>query len=157
MPSRRLEHLDNRMRPLVERWLARCASELPFGVLVTQTWRDSTEHRAYYAQGREPLESTNGFRKAAGLPPITEAENARKVTWVQFSKHMLWTDGAPASLAVDFCIVDGSRKPVWDPKADVDKDGVPDYEAVGRIAEACGLVWGGRWKTPDYPHVELPT
>jgi peptidoglycan L-alanyl-D-glutamate endopeptidase CwlK len=31
------------------------------------------------------------------------------------------------------------------------------YQSMGAVAEACGLVWGGRWKRfPDLPHVEMP-
>ncbi len=30
------------------------------------------------------------------------------------------------------------------------------WDAYGAAAEAAGLVWGGRWKMVDRPHVELP-
>jgi hypothetical protein len=30
------------------------------------------------------------------------------------------------------------------------------WERWGGLAEAAGLVWGGRWRRPDRPHVELP-
>jgi hypothetical protein len=44
---------------------------------------------------------------------------------------------------------------VWDTKIDVDADHIPDYEEAGKIGESVGLVWGGRWKIPDYPHFQL--
>lgn len=48
--------------------------------------------------------------------------------------------------AADFAfVVDG--KPNW-------SDNLPWLE-LGRIAERCGLEWGGRWRRfPDRPHVE---
>src|SRR5690606_32328751 len=33
----------------------------------------------------------------------------------------------------------------------------PAYNWLGPIGEACGLEWGGRWKTPDRPHYQFPT
>ncbi|MBX3479080.1 MAG: M15 family metallopeptidase [Caulobacter sp.] len=32
----------------------------------------------------------------------------------------------------------------------------PNYQRVGAIGKSQGLVWGGDWRTPDYPHFELP-
>lgn len=48
-------------------------------------------------------------------------------------------------IAADFTIFDGNA-PVWES---------PDYAKVGRIAEDIGLSWGGRWSSPDEPHVYL--
>ncbi len=31
------------------------------------------------------------------------------------------------------------------------------YRDLGPIGRACGLDWGGYWKSPDYPHFEFPT
>jgi len=40
---------------------------------------------------------------------------------------------------------------------DANQDGRSDWYEMGAIAEACGLVWGGRWKRfPDFPHLEMP-
>lgn len=33
----------------------------------------------------------------------------------------------------------------------------PAYAWLGPIGEACGLEWGGKWKTPDRPHYQFPT
>jgi peptidoglycan L-alanyl-D-glutamate endopeptidase CwlK len=30
------------------------------------------------------------------------------------------------------------------------------WRKFGKAVESCGLVWGGRWRRPDRPHVELP-
>jgi len=46
---------------------------------------------------------------------------------------------------------------VFGPKGEYIEDG-PDYTRAGEIAEAQGLEWGGRWKSPvDRPHVQLKT
>ena len=44
---------------------------------------------------------------------------------------------------------------VWDPKADINRNRVPDYEELGRLGESLGLTWGGRFKFRDYGHFEL--
>ena len=50
------------------------------------------------------------------------------------------------SRALDFCIV-VFGKVTWDPA---------EYEPVGRLGEAHGLVWGGSWvHFKDAPHLEL--
>ena len=49
-------------------------------------------------------------------------------------------------MIMDCCwLVDG--KPTWN---------VPNewWETYGRAAEAHGLVWGGRWRMRDLPHVQ---
>jgi hypothetical protein len=51
-------------------------------------------------------------------------------------------------IAVDFCMrnpVGGSYFP----------DPHPVWNVIGEEAEKMGLTWGGRWKTPDRPHVEV--
>jgi hypothetical protein len=69
------------------------------------------------------------------------------------SRHLPTATGK--SLACDFA-VGTAKKLEWSPKVDINKDGEADYQQVGKIAESCDLVWGGRWSTPDLPHVELP-
>lgn len=55
--------------------------------------------------------------------------------------------------AADCAFVDDPRTPrdeTWD-------DAQP-WQAFGALAEATGLIWGGRWPTlRDLPHVELPS
>jgi peptidoglycan L-alanyl-D-glutamate endopeptidase CwlK len=97
-------------------------------------------------QGRKPLEEVNAARRAVGLWEIDESTNKRKVTWRKTSIHT-------SREAVDYFILkDG--KYCNDLKVDVDKDGVQDWQEFGQIAEECGLTWGGRWRSPDYPHVQ---
>lgn len=63
------------------------------------------------------------------------------------SPHNLMVDGKPASKAFDFAIFhDGAYV----------SDGADErYKQCGEIAEGLGLGWGGRWRKPDYDHVEV--
>ncbi len=52
-------------------------------------------------------------------------------------------------LAVDFVFLDPFGRWTWDrPRA--------DWEQLGRIIEAEGFEWGGRWRRFDGPHAQLP-
>lgn len=53
------------------------------------------------------------------------------------------------SLALDFAVLDEAGKYVTD-GAD------PRYRWVGEQFEQHGYGWGGRWKKPDWDHVEVP-
>ena len=117
---------------------------------VLETLRTEAVQRAYFAQGREPLAVVNIKRRSAGLGPITDIENARKITWTLESKHI-------AGKAIDIVpIIDG--KIPWNINS---KEIAYLYLRIGKIGEACGLSWGGRW-TPidkfgigkDAPHFE---
>lgn len=120
-------------------------------VIITCVGRTYEQQEALYAQGRHELSYVNGLRQAVGWLPITEKEN-RKVTWTMKSKHIL--DKNNKCDAFDFGVIkDG--KMIWSVKADVNANSVPDYEECGMIGEVLGLTWGGRWKSPDYPHFQL--
>jgi len=98
---------------------------IPF--MLTCTKRTQEEQDALYAQGRT----------APG----------RVVTWTRKSKHI---EGRAFDIAI---LKDG--KPVWDLKADINDDHIPDYDQAGEIGESVGLRWGGRFKNPDRPHYEV--
>lgn len=53
-------------------------------------------------------------------------------------------------IAADFCrdgVVDRrGLQPDWKPES---------YALLGELAEKHGLVWGGKWKFPDFPHVQM--
>ena len=127
--------------------------------IVTCTSRSILEQMALYAQGRMDLKSINRFRAVAGLPPFRSNDSGwkRKVTWTLKSKHITNSFDEDFdndfSAAFDIAIIKG-RKASWDIKVDVNENDVPDYLEVGRIAESVGLTWGGRWKTPDYVHIQ---
>ena len=137
----------------------RCMEELGLKVMITCVDRTLQEQSALWAQGREPLDYVNNLRKLAGMLPISIAENRHKVTWTMASRHLinLEDDRVDNNLsnAFDFAIV-YNGKAVWDIKADVNEDKIPDYTQCGMIAESIGLIWGGSWeKNKDFPHCEL--
>jgi peptidoglycan L-alanyl-D-glutamate endopeptidase CwlK len=126
MASRRIDDLDPRVQPLAREFAGRMAEEgVPF--IFTCTRRTQAEQEELYSRGR--------------------TKPGAKVTWTLRSKHI---DG----LAFDIAICKAGV-PTWDGKVDVDLDGVPDYFEAGQIGESCGLTWGGRWRSPDFPHFEL--
>ncbi len=63
------------------------------------------------------------------------------VTWTLNSRHL-------SGRAFDIVIMENG-KPDWSVSN-------PDWKRAGDIGIACGLVWGGTWSKPDYPHFELP-
>lgn len=126
---------------------------------VTSVARDYTTQVALYAQGREPLYVTNSYRAHAGLSPISEEENSRKITWTLRSKHVIRTDdndqSNDLSRAFDIVLYNGDRAH-YDVKVDANHSSLPDYDEAGVIGEKVGLVWGGRFKNADRPHFEEP-
>jgi hypothetical protein len=158
MPSREISMMTPLMVSLYYKFEAAMQQAgVPF--LVTCTARTYQEQVALYAQGRQMIDEVNYLRKAAGLPPITLNENKKKVTWTLASKHIInLQDGDPRndlSRAFDIVILkDG--KAIWDVKADINKNNIPDYKEAGSIGKSVGLIWGGDFYTPDYPHFQEP-
>jgi peptidoglycan L-alanyl-D-glutamate endopeptidase CwlK len=78
--------------------------------------------------------------------PEEQAHNiAKGVSWTMRSKHLTGD-------AMDVCpyaifALDGPDRLQWD-TAD------PVWTRIGKIAEGCGLTWGGRWQQRDMGHVE---
>lgn len=133
--------------------------ELNLNVIVTSVERTFQHQMALYAQGRQSLEEVTLLRNGVGLPPITEEENSRCVTWTMASKHIInLLDMDPLndkSRAVDFGIIIGGKYLAND--KDIDADGIPEYEELGLLGERIGgskVKWGGRFKKPDKPHFE---
>lgn len=131
-------------------------AKIPF--IVTCTARTVREQLALYVQGREKLDHVNALRKLAGMPPIDWPANSHKVTWTLQSKHIIDLDDGnfenDKSRAFDIAVSrDGS--PCWDLKVNVNRNDVPDYHEAGKIGEAVGLRWGGRFRAPDRPHFEI--
>jgi len=132
MASRDLDELLPGTQKKVEPWLQACEGIITQQVFVLCTYRSQDEQNALWAQGRYPLEKVNRIRELASMPPITEKENEHEVTWTHHSKH---TDRR----ACDFAL---KMPNIWDLKADIDADGIPDYTEVGQLAEKFGLQWG---------------
>lgn len=157
MSSRKLEDLVPELENKARVWLIKC-EEAGLKVIITCTARSFQEQMALYAQGRQDIDEVNRLRQLAGMNPILPQDNHKKVTWTMASKHIinLYDDISDNDKArgFDFAIVKNG-KVIWDIKVDIDDDDVPDYEEAGMIGESLGLIWGGRWHTPDYPHLQL--
>lgn len=124
--SRLVKDLVPELQELFRQFAVKMAdAKIPF--IVTCTYRSQEEQDILYARGR----TTQG----------------PKVTWTKKSKH---TDRT----AFDIALLKGA-KAHWDVKVSVNGNEVPDYIEAGEIGESVGLVWGGRWKSPDYVHFQL--
>jgi peptidoglycan L-alanyl-D-glutamate endopeptidase CwlK len=145
----KIELLAPTTREKVEKMVHFLDSEkIPYRII--ETLRTAATQTAYYAQGREPLESVNAKRKAAGLQPLIESDNKYKITWTLKSNHL-------SGHAIDIVpMVDG--KVPWN----INTDKIASaYKRLGEIGESVGLSWGGRWKPldkfgigKDAPHFE---
>lgn len=155
--SRDLNQMHPRLRAKYDQFAQQMQrAALPY--VVTCVDRTIVEQMALYVQGRLELADVNRFRVVADMLPLTTAENKRRVTWTLASLHV--TNGFDRSpendlaRAFDIAIVKDGRA-VWDLKASVNGNEVPDYEEAGRIWESLGGTWGGRFSTPDCPHFQL--
>lgn len=126
MGSRKIEDLVPELREKAEEFAQKMA-DAGVSFIFTCTRRSQEEQDELYARGR--------------------TKPGRKVTWTRKSKHI-------EGRAFDIAIV-REEKAVWDIKADVNNDNRPDYIQAGELGESIGLRWGGRFKSPDYPHFEL--
>lgn len=104
-------------------------------LLVTCTHRSPEEQAELYKQGRV-------FKEDGTLASITPSQ---VVTYCDGTHKVSEHNCLPAR-ALDFAIVIGG-KITWNDQ---------EYEAVGKLAEAAGLEWGGSWRTfKDRPHIQL--
>jgi len=132
--------------------------------IVTCTARTILEQMALYVQGRLPADEVVKFREVAGMrTDVPLASLTRKVTWTLNSRHVtnMFDKDLDNDLARAFDIAiikhEGDRQiALWNLKADVNDNDIPDYEEAGSIGESVGLVWGGRWKPRDLCHFQLP-
>lgn len=100
---------------------------------------------ARLVEARIPVVIINTLRT-----PEEQADAVKRgVSWVAHSKH---EDGLAIDVApLETYLLHGSNKIQWN-AAD------PIWLQIGRIGEAVGLRWGGRWtKTPDLGHFEYVT
>jgi len=132
--------------------------------IITCTARSILEQMALYVQGRLPAGEVIKFREVAGMrTDVPLASLTRKVTWTLNSRHVtnMFDEDLDNDLARAFDIAiikrEGDRQiALWNLKADVNDNDIPDYEEAGSIGESVGLVWGGRWKNRDLCHFQLP-
>lgn len=140
MASRDLAHLHPALRPLAERFLARCA-ERGLDILVVCTWRPNEEQAELYASGR-----------TKPGPILTRAKPGE-------SEHNAVDEqGKPASRAFDVVpLLHG--KPIYEDPRDADHDWSNDWgwRVVGEVAAEVGLDWYGRPGSPfrEAPHLQM--
>lgn len=86
--------------------------------------------------------------------PEEQVENiANGVSWTKNSRHL--PDGDGKSNAIDLVPLSVVSLKNWAPEH-------PDWLILGKIGEALGLRWGGRWGQPggkakkDCSHFEIP-
>lgn len=130
MPSRSLNDLHPKLRPLAELFVARCKAA-GLDILITCTYRSAAEQNELYAQGRT---------KPGQI--VTRAHGGQ-------SAHNFELDSKPAAKAFDIVpLVLG--KPVWDNQH-------PAWKEAGEIGMALGLNWYGRPDAPfrEFPHFQL--
>jgi len=141
MASRSLADLHPDLRPLAERFVARC-KERQVDVLITDTYRSNDEQAALYAKGR-----------TAPGKIVTRAKPGQ-------SAHNATIDGKPAARAFDAVPLLNGRAIYEDPR-DIDGDWSNDFgwRVMGEVAAELGLEWYGRPGSPfrEAPHFQLRT
>lgn len=105
---------------------------------VIETRRTEATQAAYYAQGREPIETINALRQQAGLGNISPIEAKNVITKAKRSRHQ-------SGEAVDIVPV-VNKKCVWVIRT---PEEAALYKEFGTLAESVGLSWGGRWEPID--------
>lgn len=127
-------------------------------IKILDTYRSPQQQDILYTQGRTtpgvPCVHAGKIKKIGsclkhplGLP-VTNAKGGES-----YHNYLGPTKKHPRieGLAFDICLIVNGQ-PSWDTKGDMNGNGEPDWDEVGEIGEACGLEWGGRWKSPDKPH-----
>lgn len=126
-PNRDLAGLDPR---LVEKWLLLrdWADRRGCPIFMTEGRRSRARQAWLYAQGR-----------TRPGPIVTHAQPGQ-------SNHEPAANGY--GCAIDFAFLPRGEAGPWDE--------AHPWAEVGAQAELLGLEWGGRWRTPDRPHLQLP-
>lgn len=89
------------------------------------------------------LSVAQGFRTPTQQTSAADAGASPFNGTTSWSKHQCY----PAQ-ALDFAVIQGT--------AYISDGTDPRYAWVGRRFEDMGFIWGGRFKHPDYDHVEVP-
>jgi hypothetical protein len=132
----RIDLLHPAARPYFEDFLGRLEKG-GYLYAILETLRTEAAQKAYYAQGREKLETINALRKKAGLYLLGEAEGKRIVTRTMESAHL---SGKAGDIVP---VLDG--KIPWI----ITAENAGLWLAFGRLGMEAGLEWGGTWKPLD--------
>lgn len=158
--SRDINKLHPKLKAKVQPFIEGCKAR-GIDVIITCTDRDYQTQVALYAQGRQSLDEVNKLRKIAGMVGITDAQNKKRITWTLASRHIPRLDDTDPKndypTAFDYAVVKNG-KAIWDVKASLDGDDIPDYLECAEVAKDLGLEAGAFWKKPskpDYPHIQL--
>ena len=137
----------------VDKFITKC-SEVGIPVFINETIRLEITQILYAFQGRfdatdlkmnsDLYNELNRLRKKYGLYQLNDKESKRKITWTLESSHF---DGN-AFDAVPMKMIKGKLILDWNPSIEI-------LNKMGGIGEEVGLVWGGRWPSPDYFHFQL--
>jgi len=136
--SRRSLKVKEELHPVLQKILDRSLETSPWDWGLHDGYRSVERQYQYYQQGR--------------------SNPGKIVTWIDGITKRGYHNYKPA-LAFDFHI--SSKGNTWDVET---RDGDPAYmievaEHILRVAKeefGVDLVWGGTWRTPDYPHIQLP-
>ena len=138
----------------VDKFIAKC-SEAGISIFINETIRLEIIQLLYAFQGRfdaadlkmnpDVYNELNRLRKKYGLYQLDDKERNKKITWTLESSHF---DGN-AFDAVPMKTIKGKLILDWNPSIKI-------LNKMGEIGEELGLVWGGRWHSPDYFHFQLP-
>jgi peptidoglycan L-alanyl-D-glutamate endopeptidase CwlK len=145
MPSNSTEDLDPVVRAIAIEH-ERLVKAVGIDCEIRHTRRTILEHDAYWAQGREGVAKIKALRKMAGLYILPHREYTKKVTWVLITIHLYdcaW-----------HLVLKRAGKLCWDVDADINENGITDYEEMTRIGEKLGLTCGGRWTKLDWVHYQ---
>ena len=135
--SARIADLEPATRQLCDAFIHQCHL-LGIEVAICQTLRTRDEQELLYAKGRtrpgEPCHHRDGARPvgSCSVHPL-----GATVTQVHYGWHN-------AGRAFDFLFVNPGGGRSWE----------GSWEAAGAVGEVLGMVWGGRWRVPDRPHLE---
>lgn len=158
--SRNLERAVPFLKTVAQAVIDEAKARYGLDVFIVDVDRDYKVQIAYYAQGRESLETVNALRAVVNLPPITATQNKKKITWTMKSKHITNLDDEDESndlsRAVDIGLKDENGRYVGNSNADINGDNKHDYEQIGALIEEIGgdkIRWGGRFG--DEPHFEV--
>ena len=136
---------------------ARVKNNLGLDIFLVDVDRDWKVQRAYFAQGRDDLRTVNYLRGIANLPAINALQNKHRITWTMNSKHITNLEDDTAyndySRAIDIGLKAEDGRYVGEAAADLNKDGLRDYQQIGDIGERIGgkrIRWGGTFGDPAH-------
>jgi len=139
-----LQALNERAVPIFQDFINRLDAALGDDQYIIFEGRRAPDvQEAYFAQGREPLETVNKLRQRVGLYLLRSEKDNYKITWTLKSKHI---DG----LAIDILPTTGAGHPTWD-LGHFRKQ----FETIRNCGKDAGLICGADWNPADWPHYEV--